>query len=138
MSVLQHVRERRYGLFIVAIVLLLAGGVALFAGMKNFGIRSLGIVACIASVYLIRLSRGGSRPPQATTKGEPKYAKASNGRRLMWIIGGVLVPVAVASFFYLYQDALHGYHDVVPVYVFAAVGLLCTVVWSYLVSTLFR
>ena len=50
MSVPQEdIGRKRYGLFVLAI-LLLGGGAALFIGMKNFGIRSLGLVACITSV----------------------------------------------------------------------------------------
>jgi hypothetical protein len=52
----------------------------------------------------------------------------------MWIIGAALLLLTGVSFFYLYQDALHGYHEALPVYVFAGVGLACALVWSYLVS----
>jgi hypothetical protein len=133
----RDVRRYRYGLFALAILLLVTGGAALFVGMKNFGIRSLGVVACIASVYLIRISNVRMRPPLAMTSGGAQDPKAGRkGTRLMWILGAALVPVAGASFFYLYQDGLHGYHDTLPVYVFAGVAVLCTVVWSYLVSKL--
>ena len=52
----------------------------------------------------------------------------------MWTVGVALLLLAGASFFYLYQDALHGYQEALPVYVFAGVGLACALVWSYLVS----
>ncbi|MFZ1974392.1 MAG: hypothetical protein WAU89_16225 [Candidatus Acidiferrales bacterium] len=38
------------------------------------------------------------------------------------------------SYLYLYHDAIHGYHEALPVYVFAGVGLACTIVWAYLVA----
>jgi hypothetical protein len=133
----QDVRRKRYGLYASAILLLLIGGAALFVGMKNFGVRCLGLVACIASVYLIRISNVRARPSLPMTSGDSKDFKAGKkGTRLMWIIGAALVPVAGASFFYLYRDGLRGYHDTLPVYIFAGVAALCTVVWSYLVSRL--
>jgi hypothetical protein len=133
----QDVRRKRYGLFALAILLLVTGGAVLFVGMKNFEIRSLGLVACIASVYLIRISNVRAQPSLAMTSGEAEDSKAGRkGTRLMWIIGAALVPVAGGSFFYLYQDGVHGYHDTLPVYIFAGVAVLCTVVWSYLVSRL--
>ena len=138
MSALQRdVRRKRYGLYALAILLLLVGGVALFVGMNNFGVRCLGLVACIASVYLIRISNVRARPSLPMTGGDANDSEAGEkGTRLMWIIGAALVPVAGASFFYLYQDGLHGYHDTLPVYIFAGVAVICTVVWSYLVSRL--
>ncbi len=58
--------------------------------------------------------------------------------RLLWVVSIALLVLAVAAFLYLYEDALHGYHDVLPVYVFAGVGVACAVVWSYLVAILVR
>ena len=133
----QDVPRKRFGLFALAILLLLTGGAALFVGMTNFGIRSLGLVACIASVYLIRISNVRAQPSLAMTSGEAKDSKARRkGPPLMWIIGAALVPVAGASLFYLYLASLNGSHDALPAYIFAGVAVICTVVWSYLVSTL--
>lgn len=127
--------QERHLLFALAVLLLLAGGAALLVGPKNFGVWSLGLVACIVSAYLIRVSSVRSRSASAATGGEGADSKAKKGRgRLIWIIGAALLPAAGASFFYLYQDALHGYHDITPVYVLAGVAALCAVVWSYLVS----
>jgi len=129
--------QKRYWLFVLAVLLLLAGGAALFMGPKNFGIWSLGLGACIVSVYLIRVSNVHSRSVSAATGSEGTDSKAKKGQgRLIWIIGAALLPLAGASFFCLYQDALHGYHETTPVYVFAGVAALCALVWSYLASRL--
>jgi len=133
----QDVRRKRYGLYALAILLLVIGGVALFVGMKNFGVRCLGLVAIIASGYLVRISNVRARPSLPMTSGDAKDFKAGEkGTRLMWIIGAALVPVAGASLFYLYLASLNGSHDALPAYIFAGVAVICTVVWSYLVSTL--
>jgi len=133
----QDVRRKRYGLYALAILLLLIGGAALFVGRNNFGVRCLGLVAIIASGYLIRISNVRARPSLPMTSGDAEDSKAGKkGTRLMWIIGAALVPVAGASFFYLYQAGLNGSRDTLPAYIFAGVAVICTVVWSYLVSRL--
>ena len=131
------VRSKKYALYALAILLLVIGGAALFVGMNNFGVRCLGLVAIIASGYIIRISNVRARPSLPMTSGDADDSElGKKGTRLMWIIGAALVPVAGASFFYLYQDGLHGYHDILPVYIFAGVAVICTLVWSYLVSRL--
>jgi cytochrome bd-type quinol oxidase subunit 2 len=126
----------RRGLFAGAILLLLAAGTAFSMGGKDFTIQSLGLVALIASVCLVRASNVHSTRSAVvitSSQGRDSNAKSSGGR-LIWIIGTAMLPIAVASYFYLRQDALHGYHEVLPVYVFAGVAVLCAGVWSYLVS----
>jgi len=131
--------KKRYSLFVLAIVLLLLGGAALFLGTHNFAIRTIGIVACIVSVYLVRISNVHSRPTAPVVPVAPPRTEANLGvGRVMWLVGIVLLLLTAASFFYLYRDALDGYQDALPVYVFAGVGLTCTLVWSYLISKLVR
>jgi len=38
------------------------------------------------------------------------------------------------AFLGLYDDALAGYHDTLPVYVFAGVAIVCMGIWGYLIS----
>ena len=129
------VPKKRFGLFRLAILLLLLGGVALLVGSSSPAIRAIGIVACIVSVYLVRISNVHTQPNLPITPYQgPDSKTASGAGRLVWAVGIVLLPIAGVSFFYLYQDALNGYNEMLPVYVFAAVGLVCTLVWSYLVS----
>jgi hypothetical protein len=110
-----------------AVVLLLLGGAAIFFGSGNFAIRAIGLLLCLVAVYRSRVSDVQMRP---NTVKRP--------RRLLWVFGIAMLAIAAASYEYLYQDALHGYHDVFPGYLFAAVGLVCTLVWAYLVSTLMQ
>lgn len=127
--------RKRYGPFILGILLLLSGGAALYAGSHNFAIRSLGLVAIVASTYLVRISRVHSRSGSSVTSGPGVDSKAARRPgRLLWTVSLALLLLAGISYLYLYNDALHGYHDVLPVYVFAGVGLACVLVWSYLVS----
>lgn len=128
-------RKIRYWLFALAALLLLAGGAAFFIEPEKLGIRFLALVACIASVYLIRASSVHSRATCAATSGPTTDSRTKRRRvRLSWVIGAALLPMAAASFLYLYEDALHGYQEILPVYIFAGVAALCAAAWSYLAS----
>lgn len=131
----QTAPQKRYGLFSLAILLFLLAGAALFLGSHNFAIRSVGLVGCIVGVYLVRASNVHAPRASAVAAGEgPDSREKKRPGPLMWTVGVALLLLAGASFFYLYQDALHGYQEALPVYVFAGVGLACALVWSYLVS----
>ena len=128
---------RSYGVFSLAILLLILGGAAIYLGSHDFSIRSLGLVACLASAHLIRTWRVRGRKSSALVIDRSMGPGAETGpARSVWIIGAALVPVAVLSYLYLYQDAQNGYHEVLPVYVFAGVAIICAGVWSYLASRL--
>ena len=139
MTVSQEVPRKRYGLFILAILLLLSGGAALYVGSHNFAIRSLGLVAIVASAYLVRISRVHSRSGSSVASGEGVDSKATTRPgRLLWTVSIALLLLAGVSYLNLYNDALHGYYEVWPVYVFAVVGVAYVLVWSYLVSRIVR
>jgi uncharacterized integral membrane protein len=118
----------------MAILLLLLGGVGLYAGSSHYPVRVLGIVAVMASVYMVRNSHLHGRT------GAPK---ASNGRILegnrrptlwLWIISSALVPLLGIAFLLLHIDSRNGGHQAWPADVFAGVGLTCAIVWGCLVA----
>jgi hypothetical protein len=119
--------RKRFVLFVLAIVLLLAGGAAVFLGVNSFTIRAVGLISISACAYLVRISNFHSQPTLDVTI-------AQRPGRWMWTLGVVSFVLAGASFYYLYEDAIHGYHEVLPVYVFTGAGLACAIVWSYLIS----
>jgi len=108
--------QKRYSLFVLAILLLLLGGAALSMGPKYSAIRSFAGVAFVVAVYLTRVSNVHARSTLAVTS-DPASNRLG---RLMWIVGFALLVVLGISFLYLYKDALDGYHEVLPVYLFAA------------------
>lgn len=135
----QEAPRKRYSLFILAILLLLSGGVALYMGSHNLVIRSLGLTAIVASTYLSRISRVHSRSGSSVASGQGADSKATRRPgRLLWTVSIALLLLAVVSYLDLYMDALHGYHEILPVYVFAGVGVACTIGWSYLASRILR
>lgn len=131
----QDAAPKRYGLFVLAVLLLLAGGAALYVGSHNFALRILGLASIVASTYLVRASHVHGRSHLPAASDERSRPRAGS---VLWIVSIALLPVAGASYLYLYNDALHGSHEALPVYVFAGVGLACTLVWSYLISRIFR
>jgi hypothetical protein len=124
----QNVRRKRYGLFVLSILLLLLGGVGIYPGTHNYLIRVLGLASLMASVYLVRIS-GVHHVSSLPKVNSVEYGSPS---RLLWILSLALVPLLGASGYLLHTDAVNGGHQVWPVYVFAGVGLLCAGVWGCL------
>jgi len=135
----QNVARKRYGLFVLAILLLLLGGVGIYVGSQSYLIRALGLVAIVASVYLVRISHVHDRsgfPEASGQRTDPKIAKSPG--RLLWIVSLILVPLLGASLFLLHMDAVNGGHQAWPADVFAGVGLACAIIWGYLAAKIFR
>jgi hypothetical protein len=137
-STSQNVVRKRYGLFVLAILLLLFGGVGIYLGSHNYAIRVLSLVAIMASVYLTRISHVHDRSglPEASGRGEGLKTAKGPGR-LLWVVSIALVALLGASFFLLHIDAINGGHEAWPADVFAGVGLVCAIVWSYLAAKIF-
>jgi hypothetical protein len=134
----QKVIRKRYGLFVLAIFLLLLAGVGIYFGSHNYPIRTLGLAAVMASVYLIRISHVHDRSDLPEASGQGKNLKTAKGpRRLLWIVSLALVPLLGAAFFLVYIDAVDGGHEAWPADVFAGVGLACAIVWGYLAAKIF-
>ena len=131
--------QERYGLFILSILVFLAGATVFVLKFDNVGIRALSGLCFIVSVYLVRKSSVHRRPTLANATGEGGNADAQERPgRTMWTVGIALVPLAMGSYFWLYEDALHGYNEALPVYVFAGVALACTLVWPYLLAKVLK
>lgn len=127
--------QKRYGLYSLAILFLVLGCAGVIAGYRSFAIRSLSLVALMVSAYFVRISKVHASPTPAIGTDPEADSKDEKGPgRLAWAIGIALVPTAGMSYLYLYHDAIHGYHETLPVYLFAGVGLACAIVWAYLVA----
>ena len=126
------------GLFVLAILLLLLGGVGIYIGSNNYPIRVLGLASIMASVYLARISRVRNGPSLSETRGLGTNCKTQKGPgRLLWIISLALVPLLGASAFLLHIDAVNGGHEAWPADIFAGVVLACAIVWGYLAARIF-
>lgn len=133
----QKAPQKRQGLFVLAILLLLSGGAAVFVGFHNSTIRSLGVVAIMASMYLVRISRVHDRSVLPIASGqEVDFNATESPGRLAWAAGIGLLLLLGVSYLLMYIDALHGGHTAWPVYLFAAVGLACACAWGYIAAKL--
>lgn len=127
--------RKRYGLLVLAVTLLAGGFAAIFMGAHNFVVRSIGSLACITSAYLVKKSNVRLQlHSSAPTVNDVSPGKLKSRFKVMLAVGVVLLVAVGFSFHYLCRDALNGYHDIMPVYVFASVGLACTFVWAYLIA----
>ena len=124
----QEVPRKRYGLYILAWLLIPCAGVAMWMGAHNFRIRSLGILACVVGVRLVQMSNVHARP----NSGAPKAAKRPGP--LAWTIGLALAALQVISYFLLVSDARHGGHELFPLYMFTGVALVNALYWGYMMA----
>jgi hypothetical protein len=130
--------RRRYGVYAVGIALLVFGGVTFFFGYRNFAIRSGAVLACMIGVYLIARSnnrgeaRGWSREGPEISGGGRRGPSATR-----WFVGVLLVATVLIAFAFLYRDAMSGYKEVGPVYLFAGAIVVCAVFWGYLIARLY-
>jgi len=130
-------QERRPGLFIFAVLLLLLAAVGIFAGSHHYLIRFFSSLAIVVSVYLIRSSNFRARLTSSIASVQEANPNAANGPgALAWAVSGALVPMIVVSYLLLQSDALHGGHSRWPVDLFAGVAFVCAIAWSYLVMKL--
>ena len=126
-----HVGRKKYGLFVLAIIMILLGVAGVYLGSNNYLIRVLGLVSLLVSVYVVRLSR----VHHESTLLKSNAVEYGGPSRSLWIVSLALVPLLGASAFVLNMDAVHGGHEAWPADVFAGVVLVCAVVWAALVSS---
>ena len=137
-SISQNVVTKRYGLFVLAILLLLLGGVGIYLGSNNYPIRVLGLISIMVSVYFVKISRVYNGSSLHEARGPGKNYKIENGPgRLLWIVSLAAVALLGASGFLLHIDAVNGGHEAWPVDIFAGVALACAIVWGYLAARIF-
>jgi len=128
---------RNNSLFILAILLLVLAGIALYRGSNDREMRSLGAMACVASAYLIHKSKSQSQSVSAGTTDQWANSKAANRPgRLMWTIGAASLLLMGVSYFFLRNDAAQGYHQIWPVYLFFWVMVVCGLFLAVLVGRL--
>ena len=135
---------RRYGLYVLAIIFLLAGVAALILewnslaqGGSAFLIWSLGLLMIVASTKLVKASNVRAKSSSVT---EGDQSPIAPGRKRatwrLWLAGAASLTVFGISYHYLFEDALRGHHQVWPVYTFAGAAVICALVLGYLFARL--
>ena len=93
----------------------------------------------MASAYIFRTSKVKGRSDEAVENSIGTGHETPGGpSRLLWVLSGVCALALVGSLAYLYKDALDGYDEVLPVYMFSGSAVAGTLVWSYLAAKLSR
>jgi hypothetical protein len=123
---------KRYGL--LALALLLLGGVGIYFGSHNFLIRALGLAALMATTYFVRISHVRDRSVFPEASGRTMELTTRGPRTLLWSVSVALIPVLGAAFLLMHVDFANGGHEAWPVYLFAGVALACAIIWSYLAA----
>lgn len=125
--------NKRHGLFVLGLIVLLAGGLLAAVGFNEWMYWSIGFVMCVVGVWLMRVSKGHDLNELHGADSETTYAtvKPQPGR-VAWALGATSALAIGTSLAALYMDALDGYRWTWPVYAFVGCALFGTVVWSYL------
>lgn len=123
---------KKYGFRFVAVFLIVAGGAAFLIAPNSFAIRSLGVAGILAGAWLIRVAGRGDTANGAGTGTSRRLGLGASAA------GAGSLVAAGASYLLLRHDALSGYHQLLPVFLFASVGLACAVIWGYIAVKLLQ
>ena len=133
LMVFRKTAKKRYGPFVLAILLLVFACTSFVLQFNNFAMCALGLVAILVSVWLVRVSKVHTRSSTGLETGGGNSAGTSKRLQLIRSAVGVASLLAMgASYLYLYNDAVDGYHRTFPVYVFGGTWLAGAVIWGYL------
>lgn len=135
---------KRPGLYTLAVVLLLAGGAAIFFNRGNFIVEALGLLAILGSVRLVKAARSHPKPAvilrkeshaeSAAPVKEWDTRKPTPPGRVAWSICIATLIATIASYYVMYDDALHGGHTGWPAYLFGAAAMALAISSGYIVA----
>jgi hypothetical protein len=137
--IIQSKPKKSYGLFVLAIVLLISGLVINVVYFKDFPLRSLGLLSFVGGVFLIKasnirsLKEGRFTVSQSVSPVEQKRPGA-----VAWVLSVACAVAIGLSYVYMRKDALAGGHEAWPAYAFAGSGVVAAVVWGYVVAKLVK
>lgn len=133
---LQPPNKRKFALLTAAFLLIALAGAGMAMGGNNFAIRFLAIVAGLTGVACVRRINVRTPPSSATEAPQQWWANSQHSFGTpSGIISLILVPIMAMASFFLYRDAIQGYHESWPLYLFFWTGIICTLCWAYTVST---
>lgn len=135
MTVSQKTPEKRYSLFVLAVLLYLFALAIFIMAPHDFVLRSLSILALLGGVQLVRLSNVHKQPGFIRFRGSFAIA-AKRPEPIAWILAAVSILVLGISYLYLADDIRHGGQEGWPAYFFAGALLGCVLSVGYLVARL--
>jgi hypothetical protein len=113
-------------------LILLCAGAGLILGNNHFALRALAVIGILASIRIWQKARS------RITNGISGNTAAVPVTRWFWFLGAALAILSAGSFYALVKDAEGGYHEIVPVYAFAAAALFFSLWVSVLAARLSR
>jgi len=136
-------RENKYSRIILQALLLAFAGATLVFAHNSSALRMAGIVAILASVSLGRSSNRRTGPDDTSfqrsagrTYQRPNPKINIPPGPLMWTLAAASLLLMGVAYFFLRNDAAHGYHQLWPVYFFGGAVLVCAIFVSSLVARL--
>lgn len=125
--------NKRHGLFVLGLIVLLAGGLLAAVGFNEWMYWSIGFVMCVVGVGLMRVSKVQDlTEPHSVGSATASAMVRQRPGRVVWALGAASALAVAISLAALYIDALDGYRWAWPVYAFVGCALIGTLVWSYL------
>jgi hypothetical protein len=126
----QQTPGKRYVLRALAILLFAFSCATFVLARNSFAIESLGLIALLGGLQLVRAARpaSGFTPSKWTVPGTPKRPG-----RLAWILLAASLAAAGISYHFMYTDALGGYHETWPLYLFLVAGAAVLATSGYVV-----
>lgn len=131
--------KKNYGLFALAIVLLISGLVINVIYFKDFPLRSFGLLIFVGGLFLVKLSNvrsvkaGGFTVSQTVNPAESKPPGL-----IAWALSVACAGAIVLSYICMRNDALAGGHEAWPAYAFAGSAVIAAMVWGYVVAKLVK
>ena len=130
--------KRRYGLFWLAVVLLLSGMVVNLIYLNDFLLRSVGLLLLLVGVFLVRASNvHGLMGVRVTSDSQVSSQVRKRPGPLVWVVSAASAAGLVIFYMCMLQADRAGGHEVWPVYAFGACALVAAVAWGYLVAKFF-
>lgn len=121
----------------LAVVFIAIAGTAFLLRPDSFAIHTLGLLAIVVSLWLVRRSNAGVRRAQGLTF--VNWSRTAANRRvgpLAWTLTGASLFACGLFYFLMYVDAVHGGKEAWPAYGFAGAGLAAAVAVGYVVMKL--
>lgn len=112
--------------------LVVMSGIAIFfTGFNEFTVRSTGLLVIALGAYLAHKSNVLIKSNKVSK--DAVHSLSDNRiKPLMWAIGLVLILVTGISIYFLYKDAIDGYHQFWPLYFCLVATLSCAIYFPFL------
>lgn len=139
MTIPPEVRQRFYALRASAAALIVFAVMAFLLRANKFWVESLGFLAILVSIWLVRRSNEYVR--RARGQVSAKWSPAERARQigvLLWTLAGASLVVCGVFYVVMYLDALHGGKEGWPAYAFAGSAVALAITTGAIAAKLFR